>query len=60
MTISPALEVHAPDAPVFGPEIELRSQITVELVDHTASDLGVVRAARVSTARRGGAPRGAR
>lgn len=32
-----------------GPDIELRSDITVELVDHQASDLGVVRAARVST-----------
>ncbi|MBM7776041.1 thymidylate synthase (FAD) [Actinokineospora baliensis] len=31
------------------PEIELRSEITVQLVDHQASDLGVVRAARVST-----------
>ncbi len=31
------------------PEIKLRSDITVELVDHQASDLGVVRAARVST-----------
>ncbi|WP_206440246.1 FAD-dependent thymidylate synthase [Streptomyces scabichelini] len=28
---------------------ELRSDITVELVDHSASDIGVVRAARVST-----------
>ncbi|MET8880422.1 FAD-dependent thymidylate synthase [Streptomyces rubiginosohelvolus] len=34
----------------IGPEIELRSRISVELVDHTASDLGVIRAARVSTA----------
>ncbi|MEU1311235.1 FAD-dependent thymidylate synthase [Streptomyces cinnamoneus] len=32
------------------PDIELRSDITVELVDHSASDLSVVRAARVSTA----------
>ncbi|OLR93893.1 FAD-dependent thymidylate synthase [Actinokineospora bangkokensis] len=31
------------------PEIEFRSEITVQLVDHQASDLGVVRAARVST-----------
>ncbi|MEV7504703.1 FAD-dependent thymidylate synthase [Streptomyces sp. NPDC093018] len=30
--------------------IELRSDITVELVDHRADDIGVVRAARVSTA----------
>ncbi|MCD9145110.1 FAD-dependent thymidylate synthase [Streptomyces albireticuli] len=32
------------------PRFELRSDITVELVDHSASDVGVVRAARVSTA----------
>ncbi|MDH6135819.1 thymidylate synthase (FAD) [Kitasatospora sp. MAA4] len=31
------------------PGVELRSDITVELVDHSASDAGVVRAARVST-----------
>ncbi|MEU5580041.1 FAD-dependent thymidylate synthase [Streptomyces huasconensis] len=32
------------------PDITLRSDISVELVDHNASDLSVVRAARVSTA----------
>ncbi|WP_030898835.1 FAD-dependent thymidylate synthase [Streptomyces sp. NRRL F-5126] len=32
------------------PSIELRSEITVDLVDASASDIGVVRAARVSTA----------
>ncbi|MFJ4677642.1 MULTISPECIES: FAD-dependent thymidylate synthase [Kitasatospora] len=31
------------------PGVELRSDISVELVDHRASDAGVVRAARVST-----------
>ena len=50
MTISPAIETAPDESTVFTPEIELRSEITVELVDHTASDLGVVRAARVSTA----------
>ncbi|MEU0215685.1 FAD-dependent thymidylate synthase [Streptomyces sp. NPDC006265] len=50
MTISPAIENAPDESTVFTPEIELRSEITVELVDHTASDLGVVRAARVSTA----------
>ncbi|MFD6248186.1 FAD-dependent thymidylate synthase [Streptomyces roseolus] len=50
MTISPALETETAATALLGPEIELRSQISVELVDHTASDLGVVRAARVSTA----------
>ncbi|ELS54489.1 FAD-dependent thymidylate synthase [Streptomyces sp. ISL-22] len=46
MTVTP---VHPAEA-TTGPEIELRSRITVELVDHAASDIGVVRAARVSTA----------
>ncbi|MFD8224454.1 FAD-dependent thymidylate synthase [Streptomyces massasporeus] len=50
MTISPAIETAPDGSTAFTPEIELRSEITVELVDHTASDLGVVRAARVSTA----------
>ncbi|MER7566241.1 FAD-dependent thymidylate synthase [Streptomyces sp. NPDC048523] len=50
MTISPAIETGTDEDTAFGPEIELRSEITVELVDHTASDIGVVRAARVSTA----------
>ncbi|MGW6541607.1 FAD-dependent thymidylate synthase [Streptomyces massasporeus] len=50
MTISPAIETAPDESTAFTPEIELRSEITVELVDHTASDLGVVRAARVSTA----------
>ncbi|MFJ7176691.1 FAD-dependent thymidylate synthase [Streptomyces massasporeus] len=50
MTISPAIETAPDESTAFAPEIELRSEITVELVDHTASDLGVVRAARVSTA----------
>ncbi|MFJ6787483.1 FAD-dependent thymidylate synthase [Streptomyces angustmyceticus] len=36
--------------PSTDPGFELRSEITVELVDHSASDIGVVRAARVSTA----------
>ncbi|MGW0615725.1 FAD-dependent thymidylate synthase [Streptomyces sp. NPDC002788] len=36
--------------PVEHSDFELRSDITVELVDHAASDMGVVRAARVSTA----------
>ncbi|MFD4543739.1 FAD-dependent thymidylate synthase [Streptomyces bauhiniae] len=50
MTISPALAAETTGTALFGTEIELRSHISVELVDHTASDLGVVRAARVSTA----------
>ncbi|MCS0634262.1 FAD-dependent thymidylate synthase [Streptomyces sp. LP05-1] len=50
MTISPSIESETIESTVLGPEIELRSHISVELVDHTASDLGVVRAARVSTA----------
>ncbi|MGF1428895.1 FAD-dependent thymidylate synthase [Kitasatospora sp. LaBMicrA B282] len=50
MTITPALEADTAPAALHGPEIELRSTIGVELVDHTASDLAVVRAARVSTA----------
>lgn len=52
MTITTALETGTgtSESAVFGPEIELRSTITAELVDHTASDLAVVRAARVSTA----------
>lgn len=33
-----------------GPRIELRSEISVELVDSAASDMSVVKAARVSTA----------
>jgi thymidylate synthase (FAD) len=44
------LEPGTSSAAAEGPEIELRSTIHVELVDATASDLGVVRAARVSTA----------
>ncbi|EFL33996.1 thymidylate synthase, flavin-dependent [Streptomyces viridochromogenes DSM 40736] len=50
MTISPAIETGTDQGTLFAPEIELRSEITVELVDHTASDLGVIKAARVSTA----------
>ncbi|MGK5628129.1 FAD-dependent thymidylate synthase [Streptomyces sp. URMC 123] len=42
----PAVSVRAAESSTF----ELRSDITVELVDHSASDIGVVRAARVSTA----------
>ncbi|MFC1411267.1 FAD-dependent thymidylate synthase [Streptacidiphilus sp. N1-12] len=45
-TTLPARGIPAdPDAPV----LELRSDISVDLVDHSASDLSVVRAARVST-----------
>jgi thymidylate synthase (FAD) len=41
----------APSAASAGTaEIELRSDITVQLVEHNADDIGVVRAARVSTA----------
>lgn len=44
---SPALPMEPSEQP---PVIQLRSEITVELVDHTADDAAVVRAARVSTA----------
>ncbi len=51
MTITPVRPADTATAtPLGNPEIELRSQITVELVDASASDIGVVRAARVSTA----------
>jgi thymidylate synthase (FAD) len=50
VAVTPAGLADTTEPAVAGPEIELRSSITVELVDHTASDLAVVRAARVSTA----------
>ncbi|GES33547.1 hypothetical protein [Streptomyces angustmyceticus] len=50
MTTMSELPLSPSAAPSTDPGFELRSEITVELVDHSASDIGVVRAARVSTA----------